>query len=372
MSQLPRALSDMKEKVLVESGGVRYTSTISDYDAFASLGIDNEFRIDDFFENFSMTIKSINSKENSMVVDIIGIDTSIANALRRILLSEVATMAIEEVTMIQNTSVMQDEVLCHRLGLLPLKIDARMFDFVSKKGRMDNTNTLIFKLNVECQDTNPCTVYSSQLEWVPQKGQKELFEKNGQECPKCVNDDIIISKLAYRQKIECWMKVVKGIGRDHGKFSPVGTAFYRLLPNIEFKNDKITNIENAHVLINNCPKNVFDLINRNENKNDQDDQDNEDDNDGGFVKVARPRDCSMCRACISESHGLPNKVKLSRIKNHFIFEIESIGQYHVKDLLCEAIKILFNKCQKLAKNVQNLQAKENDDSDDNSDMENVD
>jgi len=55
-----------------------------------------------------------------MEFDLIGYDPAIANALRRILLSDIPSMAIEKVYMYQNTSIMQDEVLAHRLGLLPL------------------------------------------------------------------------------------------------------------------------------------------------------------------------------------------------------------------------------------------------------------
>ena len=50
----------------------------------------------------------------------IGIDASIANSFRRILLSEVPTMAFDRVYIYNNTSVIQDEVLAHRLGLIPL------------------------------------------------------------------------------------------------------------------------------------------------------------------------------------------------------------------------------------------------------------
>ena len=62
-----------------------------------------------------------------MEFDMIGIDASIANSFRRILLSEVPTMAIEKVHVFNNTSVIQDEVLAHRLGLIPLKANPKLF-----------------------------------------------------------------------------------------------------------------------------------------------------------------------------------------------------------------------------------------------------
>lgn len=64
-----------------------------------------------------------------MEFDLIGVHPSFANTLRRILLSDVPSMAIEKVHVYNNTSIIQDEVLCHRLGLIPFKADPRQFEF---------------------------------------------------------------------------------------------------------------------------------------------------------------------------------------------------------------------------------------------------
>ena len=62
-----------------------------------------------------------------MEFDLVGVDASIANAFRRILIAEVPTMAIETVYVFNNTSVIQDEVLSHRLGLIPIKANPEKF-----------------------------------------------------------------------------------------------------------------------------------------------------------------------------------------------------------------------------------------------------
>lgn len=59
-------------------------------------------------------------KEDSIVFVLSKTDTSMANALRRIMISEVPTMAIDLVEIENNTTVLLDEFIAHRLGLIPL------------------------------------------------------------------------------------------------------------------------------------------------------------------------------------------------------------------------------------------------------------
>ena len=50
--------------------------------------------------------------------------------------------------------------------------------------------------------------------------------------PGPVEDDIIIAKLRPGHELDIRMVAIKGVGKDHAKFSPVATAYYRLLPEI--------------------------------------------------------------------------------------------------------------------------------------------
>ncbi len=108
-----------------------YSQTKKPYaaDTYRSMGFDNKFDINDLLQNMKIKIHEYNPKEGLLVFDLIGIDAPIANAFRRILLSEIPTMAIEQVWITNNTSIIQDEVLAHRFGLIPIKVDPRLFEF---------------------------------------------------------------------------------------------------------------------------------------------------------------------------------------------------------------------------------------------------
>lgn len=67
--------------------------------------------------------------KESIEFDLINAHPFLVNAFRRLVLSSVPSMAIEKVHIFNNTSIIQDEVLAHRLGLIPLKADPRLFDF---------------------------------------------------------------------------------------------------------------------------------------------------------------------------------------------------------------------------------------------------
>lgn len=58
-------------------------------------------------------------------------------------------MAIETVFVVNNTSIIPDEVLAHRLGLIPIHADPRKFDFPS--GDPTDVNTIVFELREKCQ-----------------------------------------------------------------------------------------------------------------------------------------------------------------------------------------------------------------------------
>lgn len=93
---------------------------------------------------------------NELVFEMINIDISFANALRRIMISEVNTMAIEKIYMWNNSSIIPDEVLSHRIGLIPIFVDPRYFTTMDDpEGNPTDRNTVVFRLKVACPRKPP-------------------------------------------------------------------------------------------------------------------------------------------------------------------------------------------------------------------------
>ena len=352
---LPAHLEKQRTRMFVKNAAPEHTSTVEAASAYAASGLENSFSIERFRRDFRVEIQSLSAEE--AVFDLIGIDAALANAFRRILLAEVPTMAIEKVFILNNTSMIQDEVLAHRLGLIPIRADARVFQFRGDPPDDPNEyNVISFRLQVKCTKQRssgaspgpavvgcaPSTagsgtssdagllgsrVTSGDLEWIPQGEQEERF-RDAPIAP--VHDDILIAKMRPGQEIELEAWCEKGIGKTHAKWSPVCTASYRLLPEITLP--KPVTGDDATTLKGMCPTNVFDI---------------EDLAGVPTATVARPRNCTMCRECIRHP-GWDERVLLTRVKDHFIFSVESTGALPPETLFQESIKVLMQKASDIA------------------------
>jgi DNA-directed RNA polymerase I and III subunit RPAC1 len=211
-------------------------------------------------------------------------------------------MAIEIVNMYQNTSIIPDEVLSHRLGLIPIFAEANEFQYKKENEEFTEFNSINFKFHVKCEkkpngEIVNSEVYSSSIIWAPKGQQEKRFV--GAETIRVVYDDILVTKLRPGQEIEAELICVKGIGKTHAKWSPVSTAYYRLLPSIDFKRDILN--EEAVNLKKICPMNVYDV---------------EDYGDDKRAYVKNPRNCTTCRECIKPVNFRDN-VNLGKIKDHY-------------------------------------------------------
>ncbi|XP_044304400.1 DNA-directed RNA polymerases I and III subunit RPAC1 [Varanus komodoensis] len=341
----PGSVEEMRNRVVLGEFGVRNVHT-TDFPGNYS-GYDDVWDKRKFEKNFRVDV--IHMDESTLEFDMVGIDAAIANAFRRILLAEVPTMAVEKVFVYNNTSIVQDEILAHRLGLIPICADPRLFEYKSEEDECDEINTLQFQLKIKCSknphapressDPNELyinhKVYSKHMEWVPMGSQADNMNANF----RPVHDDILIAQLRPGQEIDVLMHCVKGIGKDHAKFSPVATASYRLLPEITLLQP--VEGEAAEKLQKCFSPGVIEVQEIKGKK---------------VARVANARLDTFSRE-IFRHDDLKNLVRLARVRDHYIFSVESTGILPPDVLVSEAIKVLMGKCQHFLEELKSIQKK---------------
>jgi DNA-directed RNA polymerase I and III subunit RPAC1 len=261
--------------------------------------------------------------DEDLQFDLTGVHAAIANALRRIMIAEVESVALETIYLNENTSIIQDEVLCHRLGLVPLRVDPMCLEHKAADDGPTVRNTLVFSLQVDIPPSErdePVDVYSSELKWEPLGSQGAVFA--GRE-PRVVHDDILLLKLKPGTKVQLEAHAVRGKGRVHAKWSPSATATYRTLPEVEFVEE--VEGEEAAKLVELCPMGVFDIEDYGRGKQ--------------RAVAARPRDCTVCRQCVI-TEPFASKLRLNKVNDHFLFTVEADGSIPAPAIVKRSVGIL--------------------------------
>jgi len=163
------------------------------------------------------------------------VDTSIANALRRVMIAEVPTIAIDLVEFENNTSVLHDEFIAHRLGMIPLTSD-----FVNKLNYYNacECDTHCEKCAVELTLNVKCTEAHRNVTSNDLTTNNHLCKPSTQafsEDPSEEQNGIIIVKLKKGQEIKLKAIAKKGVGKGHAKWSPVAVATYYIVPDIKIR-----------------------------------------------------------------------------------------------------------------------------------------
>lgn len=214
-------------------------------------------------------------------------NVSLANAIRRSV-AEVPTLAIEDVEIFKNDSALYDEVLAHRLGLVPLK---------TEKGMSSKT-----KIDLKLTKSGPATVHSGDL-----KGNADI-----------VYDKIPLTILGEGHKIELVATAMLGKGVEHAKHIP-GLCYYRHILEVKSGSGIDEIVQNAKGLIKAEKKGSKWLCDLNETEYDQ--------------IVALDKDA------ITDS-------------SEIIFVVESFGSMAAKDILAKAVEALEDNLDEFEKAIK--------------------
>jgi len=156
----------------------------------------------------SIDLKVIEKQDDKITIKFNNVPRQYVNALRRLSISEVPTFAIDDIVILENSSVMHDEAVAHRLGLIPLRTDLKKFNLPNNcdcKSALGCTNCrVLLQLDAEAKDKTKIITTS------------ELISED--EFVKPVNQDIPIITLAPGQKIKFEAYARLGLGKDHAKW----------------------------------------------------------------------------------------------------------------------------------------------------------
>ncbi|MEA3248528.1 MAG: DNA-directed RNA polymerase subunit D [Nanoarchaeota archaeon] len=227
-------------------------------------------------------------KTPEKVIFISDIDVSLANAIRRSV-DEIPILAIDEVDIYKNDSVLYDEIIAHRLGLIPLK---------NEKLKADQ--------NVEMK-----------LKVKGKEGIREIH--SGELGDLIVNSEIPIVLIGEGQEIELVARARIGKGINHAKFSP-GIIFYKHLANIQINRDGEKQSELAEIY----PE-VFEMF-------------------GEKLKVKNAAVCDLDGEDMESYPGVT-----IGFDNNLVFSIESWGQIGAREMFIDACKALKGNLSEVSK-----------------------
>jgi DNA-directed RNA polymerase subunit D len=256
-----------------------------------------------------------------------GISLHTLNSIRRAVLSEVSTMAVDYVIFIENSSVFYDEYLAHRLGLIPLKSDNAYEKYKSPEECAEAGEKRVFSadcfakfdLEAEGPDSGVLVIYS-----------RDLVPSDPDIVP--VFDNIPLLKLIKGQRVKLEAFARLGRGKEHAKWSPVSVATHKYVPRIDVNTNACTGCGKC---IDACPRGVLGLQ-----------------NGKAFAKNEKILDCNLCRLC--EQVCEARAIKISRVENEFILFLEFTGALSPKKTLIEASNILIKKLDEFEEKLKSM------------------
>ena len=270
-------------------------------------------------------IEILEKNDDYMWFIVKGVNVPFVNALRRIMLAEVPAMTIDELVILENSSMLNDEILAHRMGLIPLKTDLDSYNLPEEctcKSEF-GCNLCRLTLTLEAEATEKTiTVYSG-----------DLKSENPDITP--VSDKIPIVKLAPEQKIKLEAYARLGKGKDNAKWQPVSMCTYKYLPHVKIDLERCNACAECVKL---CPERV--LVDMEEG-----------------IKTQNVINCTLCMDCVDACPKNPPAVEISWDKDAFVFKIESTGALPVERILLEALKILDKKIKDLSKQIKRAKKK---------------
>ncbi len=269
-----------------------------------------------------LEIQILERNDRNMCLLVREVDVPYVNALRRIILSGVPSMAIDDVVIIENSSVLQDEIIAHRLGLIPLKTNLDGYNLPEECPCQSefgcNLCRVTLTLDAEAKEGTR-SVYSG-----------ELISENEDITP--VSEKVPIVKLAKEQKLKLEAYARLGKGKNHAKWQPVSMCAYKYYPKIGILSKYC---DACGECVDICPRKVLSKV------------DNR-------IVVQNLMACTLCQDCVErcQEKNNPPAIEVGWEENTFIFCLESTGALTPQRILEEATRILDKQLKELESQVK--------------------
>jgi DNA-directed RNA polymerase II subunit RPB3 len=344
----------------------------------------------------SIEILSLQSHEIRFVLS--KTDTSMANTLRRIMIAEVPTLAIDLVEFHINSSVLNDEYIAHRLGLIPLAYykaastsSSTMQDHNNQQQHFnsqvasDPHETFVSHRDCVCYERCPrCSVEltldvnfddfvqkihqgkstennnnNHNEEWLAPVTvtSRDLFSNNPnvqpahfinvEEADESQDAGIAIVKLGPGQHLKLKAIARLGISKEHAKWCPVAVCTYKFWPVIDINEEACSTLtmEQKQALVDVCSDRILVL----------------DDVTGGIKpaedawdKATFTEDLEQYQQTLKKRFEEEDYVKVTPSEDKFIFSVESTGAMEAQEIVLSALRVLKDKLLYLQQEVENL------------------
>ena len=310
-------------------------------------------------------------------------DISMANTLRRIMIAEVPTLTIDLVEYYDNTTVLNDEYIAHRLGLMPLKYvspnntnnnneNHETDNTVAQKGG-DCSEVFVSHRDCICFEHCPrCSVeFNCDVQYLVSGGNnngedddvlapltitsKDLVSNNPnvhpahfvsvEEQEDTQDEGIAIVKLGPGQKLKFKAIAHMGISKEHAKWCPVAVATYRFWPIININAEEMASLsmEQKQFLVETCPDQIIEI----------------DAVTGEIVPVENywdiatyTEDLDFAQKSLKKRKEDDDFITITPSTDTFIFMIESTGAMDAYEIVMSAVKVLKRKLNDLARELE--------------------